>query len=73
VVAGLAVWQVAGLTTARRGDPLADLEVAQVVRVLTAPPTVLAIDLAVHSGQLGRIRCVRCSRRRRPALTFTAS
>jgi hypothetical protein len=58
VVAGLAVWQVAGLTAARRSNPLADLEVAQVVRVLTAPPTVLATDRAVHSGQLGRIRCV---------------
>jgi hypothetical protein len=38
VVAGLAVGQVAGLAAVRDSDPLADVEVMQVERVLATPP-----------------------------------
>jgi carbon monoxide dehydrogenase subunit G len=38
VVAALAAWQLVGLAAARSDDPLADIEVVQAVRVLTAAP-----------------------------------
>jgi hypothetical protein len=54
VVAGLAVWQLAGIAAARADDPLAEIEVVEAATVIAVPPQRIWPLLTDH-GLYGRL------------------